>query len=160
VTSLNVVASLLVSKGLGPFVGGWQNKTKEDPMSVAHPTKRLLHVLPMFNLQNSRVSRCFLVHLPSVLLASFFIFLDRGLPSIGGIIGLTCCRCTKVSKSQVCKANNYSRHGGFLVLLLLWSLVLQIPSFAIGRVRVDEIEKEKSGGGERIACNDIKRYRG
>jgi hypothetical protein len=46
------------------------------------------------------------------------------------------------------------------MLLLLWSLVLQIPSFAIKRVRVDEIEKEKPGGGERIACNDIKRYRG
>jgi hypothetical protein len=28
-------------------------------------------------------------------------------------------------------------------LLLLWSLVLQIPSFAIERVGVDEIEKEK-----------------
>jgi hypothetical protein len=38
--------------------------------------------------------------------------------------------------------------------------VLQIPSFAIGRVRVDEIEKEKPDGGERIACNDIERYRG
>jgi hypothetical protein len=25
---------------------------------------------------------------------------------------------------------------------------------------MDEIEKEKPGGGERIACNDIKRYRG
>jgi hypothetical protein len=47
-----------------------------------------------------------------------------------------------------------------MALLLLWSLVLQIPSFAIERVRVDEIEKEKPGGGERIACNDIKRYRG
>jgi hypothetical protein len=45
-------------------------------------------------------------------------------------------------------------------LLLLWSLVLQIPSFAIGRVGVDEIEKEKTRRGERIACNDIKRYRG
>jgi hypothetical protein len=38
--------------------------------------------------------------------------------------------------------------------------MLQIPSFAIGRVRVDEIEKEKPGGGERISCNDIERYRG
>jgi hypothetical protein len=56
VTSLDVVASLLVSRGLGPFVGGCQNKTKENPMSVAHPAQRLLHVLPMFNLQNSRVS--------------------------------------------------------------------------------------------------------
>jgi hypothetical protein len=37
--------------------------------------------------------------------------------------------------------------------------VLQIPSSAIKRVRVDEIEKEKPGGDERIACNDIKRYR-
>jgi hypothetical protein len=35
---------------LGPFVGGWQNKTKENPMSVAYPTQRLLQVLPMFNL--------------------------------------------------------------------------------------------------------------
>jgi hypothetical protein len=56
VTTLYVVASLLVSRGLGPFIGGWQNKTKENPMSVAHPTQRLLHVLPLSNLQNSRVS--------------------------------------------------------------------------------------------------------
>jgi hypothetical protein len=55
VTSLDVGASFLVSRDLGPFVGGWQNKTKENSMSVAHPTQRLLHVLPMFNLQNSRV---------------------------------------------------------------------------------------------------------
>jgi hypothetical protein len=48
VTSLYVVASLLVSRGLGPFVGGWQKKTKENPMCVAHPSQRLLHVLPMF----------------------------------------------------------------------------------------------------------------
>jgi hypothetical protein len=34
-----------------------------------------------------------------------------------------------------------------------------VPPFAIGRVGVDEIEKRKTGGGERIACNDIKRYR-
>jgi hypothetical protein len=39
--------------------------------------------------------------------------------------------------------NNYSKDGGFLALLLLWSLALQISSFAIGRVWVDEIEKEK-----------------
>jgi hypothetical protein len=69
---------------------------------------------------------------------------------------LTCCHCTKVSKSRVCKANNYSRHGGFLALLLLWSVVLQILSFTIRRVGVDEIEKERLGG-ERIACNDIKK---
>jgi hypothetical protein len=56
VTSLNIVASLLVSRGLGPFVEGWQNKIKENPMSVAHPTERLLHVLPMSNLQIYRVS--------------------------------------------------------------------------------------------------------
>jgi hypothetical protein len=56
VTSPYVVESLLVSRGLGPFIGGWQNKTKENPMSVAHPTQRLLHVLPMFILQNSWVS--------------------------------------------------------------------------------------------------------
>jgi hypothetical protein len=56
VTSLNVVASFLVSRGKGPFVREWYNKTKENPMSVAHPTQRLLHVLPIFILQNSRVS--------------------------------------------------------------------------------------------------------
>jgi hypothetical protein len=56
VTSFDVGVSFLVSRVLGPFVGGWQNKTKENSMSVAHPTQRLLHVLPMFNLQNSRVS--------------------------------------------------------------------------------------------------------
>jgi hypothetical protein len=145
VTPLYVVASLLVSRGLGPFVGGWPNKTKENPMNVAHPTRRLLHVLPMFILQNSRVSWCFLVRLPRVLLASFFIFLYRGLPSTGGILRLTCCYCTKVSESWVCKANIYSRHGGFIALLLLWSLVLQISSFAIRRVGVDEIEKERLG---------------
>jgi hypothetical protein len=32
-----------------------------------------------------------------------------------------------------------------MVLLLLWSLALHIPSFAIERVSVDEIEKEKLG---------------
>jgi hypothetical protein len=42
-------------------------------------------------------------------------------------------------------ANNYSRDGGSLMLLLLWSLALQIPPFAIRRVGVDEIEKEKLG---------------
>jgi hypothetical protein len=41
--------------------------------------------------------------------------------------------------------NNYSRDGGFIALLSPWPLVLQIPSFAIERVRVDEIEKEKLG---------------
>jgi hypothetical protein len=38
--------------------------------------------------------------------------------------------------------------------------MLLIPSFTIGRVRVDEIEKEKPRRGERIACNDIERYKG
>jgi hypothetical protein len=32
-----------------------------------------------------------------------------------------------------------------MALLLLWSLMLQILSFASGRVKVDEIEKEKLG---------------
>jgi hypothetical protein len=39
--------------------------------------------------------------------------------------------------------NNYSRDGGFMALLLPWPLALQILPFAIGRVRVDEIEKEE-----------------
>jgi hypothetical protein len=41
--------------------------------------------------------------------------------------------------------NNYSRDGGFMALLLPWPLALQISSFAIERVRVDEIEKEELG---------------
>jgi hypothetical protein len=44
-------------------------------------------------------------------------------------------------------SNNYSRDGGFMALLLPWSLVLQVPSFAIGRVSVVEIEKEELGNG-------------
>jgi hypothetical protein len=39
--------------------------------------------------------------------------------------------------------NNYSRDGGFMALLLPWPLALQILSFAIGRVGVEEIEKEE-----------------
>jgi hypothetical protein len=53
--------------------------------------------------------------------------------------------------------NNYSRGNGFLTLLLLSSLALQILSFTTRRVEVDEIEKWKTRGGERIACNDRKR---
>jgi hypothetical protein len=41
--------------------------------------------------------------------------------------------------------NNYSRDGGFMTLLSPWPLALQISSFTIGRVRVDEIEKEEPG---------------
>jgi hypothetical protein len=86
VTCLYIVGALLVSRRLGTFIGGWQNKIKENLMSVAHPTQRLLHVLPISNLQNSRVSRCFLVHLPRVLLESCFIFLGMGSPSLGGML--------------------------------------------------------------------------
>jgi hypothetical protein len=114
-------------------------------MSVACLTQGLLHVLPISNLQNSRVLSCFLVYSSIVLLASCFAFPGRGLPSVGGIFQLTCCHCTKVSKSRVCMTNNYSRDGGFMALLLPWPLVLQILSFAIRRVRVDEIEKEELG---------------
>jgi hypothetical protein len=39
--------------------------------------------------------------------------------------------------------NNYSRDGGFMALLSPWQLALQILSFTIGRVRVDEIEKKE-----------------
>jgi hypothetical protein len=41
--------------------------------------------------------------------------------------------------------NNYSRGGEFMAPLSLWPLVLQIPSFAVERVGVDEIEKEMLG---------------
>jgi hypothetical protein len=41
--------------------------------------------------------------------------------------------------------NNYSRDDGFIALLSPWPLALQILSFAIGRVKVDEIEKEELG---------------
>jgi hypothetical protein len=41
--------------------------------------------------------------------------------------------------------NNYTRDGGFMALLSPWPLALQIPSFAIERVRADEIEKEELG---------------
>jgi hypothetical protein len=43
---------------------------------------------------------------------------------------------------------NYSRDGGFMALLSPWPLTLQISSFTIGRVRVDEIEKEELGEGK------------
>jgi hypothetical protein len=114
-------------------------------MSVAHLTQGLLHVLPISNLQNSRGSSCFLVYSSIVLLASCFAFPGRSLPYVGGIFQLTCCCCTNVSKSRVCMTNNYSRDGGFMALLSPWPLVLQILSFSIGRVRVDEIEKEELG---------------
>jgi hypothetical protein len=43
------------------------------------------------------------------------------------------------------------------VALLLGPLTLHILSFAVGRVRVDEIGKEKLGEVKRVACNDSKR---
>jgi hypothetical protein len=39
-------------------------------------------------------------------------------------------------------------------------MVLQIPSFAIGEVGVDEIDKGKARGGERIAGNSSKKVFG
>jgi hypothetical protein len=56
-------------------------------------------------------------------------------------------------------SNNYLRDGGFMTLLLPWPLALQILSFAIRRIRVDEIEKEELGEVKGIACNNSKRYR-
>jgi hypothetical protein len=114
-------------------------------MSVAHLIQGALHVLPISYLQNSMVSSCFLVYSSIVLLASCFAFPGRGLPSVGDIFQLTCCHCIKVSKSRVYMTNNYSRDGGFMALLSPWPLALQISSFAFGRVRVDEIEKEDLG---------------
>jgi hypothetical protein len=70
-------------------------------MSVAHTTQRLLLVLTISILQKSRVSHCFLIHSPRVLLASYFIFLGRGLPFVGGTDNLARCILTKVSKSWV-----------------------------------------------------------
>jgi hypothetical protein len=37
------------------------------------------------------------------------------------------------------------KSGGFMALLSPWPLALQISSFTIGIVRVDEIEKEELG---------------
>jgi hypothetical protein len=64
---------------------------------------------------------------------------------MGGTYNLSCCILTRVSKSWVHTTNNYLRGGGFLALLLLWPLALQISSFTIERVRVDEIDKGKAG---------------
>jgi hypothetical protein len=114
-------------------------------MSVAHLTQWVLHVLPISNLHNSRVLSCLLVYPSIVLLASCFAFFGTGLPSVGGIFQLTCCCCTKVSKSRVCMTNNYSRDCGSMALLSPWPLALQILSFSIGRVRVGEIEKKELG---------------
>jgi hypothetical protein len=43
-----------------------------------------------------------------------------------------------------------------MALLFPWPLALQIPSFSMGKVGVDEIER-KDEGGERIACNCSRR---
>jgi hypothetical protein len=43
------------------------------------------------------------------------------------------------------------------VALLFGPLVLQILSFAVGRVRVDEIGNKRLGKVKRVACNDNKR---
>jgi hypothetical protein len=55
------------------------------------------------------VSRRLLVRLSNVLLASFFLFIDMGLPSMDGTYKLVHYIYTKVSKSFVCMTNNYSR---------------------------------------------------
>jgi hypothetical protein len=68
-------------------------------MSVDRLTQRLLHVLSISKLQNCRVSRCFLVHSSKVLLASCFIFLGLGPPSVGGTNNMAHFIVTKVSKS-------------------------------------------------------------
>jgi hypothetical protein len=141
VTSLNIVVALLVSRGLGSSNEGNASKPKKSLrawlislrgrcMCSLCPTCRALGVSPYF-----------LVSLPRVLVATFFVFLDRGLPFAGGIFQLTYCRYTKVSKSWVRMSNNYTRDGGFLALLSPWSLALKIASFAVGRLGVDEIKK-------------------
>jgi hypothetical protein len=98
VNSLFVLVALLVSRSLG-FFRMRAVRQNQISMSVAHITQGMLLVLPISNLQNSRVSSCFLVYSSIVLLASCFTFLGRVLPSTGGIFQLTCYRCTKVSKS-------------------------------------------------------------
>jgi hypothetical protein len=67
-------------------------------MSVAHPTQRLMFVLTISKLQYYRVPRCFLVNSFIVLLASCFVFLGRGLPSVSGTYNVARCILTKVSK--------------------------------------------------------------
>jgi hypothetical protein len=50
-----------------------------------------------------------------------------------------------IAKLVVCMTNNYSRDDRFMALLSSWPLALQILFFTIGRVRVNEIEKEELG---------------
>jgi hypothetical protein len=98
VAFLSVEAWVLLNEGGG---------TKPNKfLSVAHLTQSLLHVLPISKLQNSRVSRCFLVHSSIVLLGLCFVFLDRGLPSVGDTYNLVHCILVKASKSWVCMTNN------------------------------------------------------
>jgi hypothetical protein len=133
-----VVVALLVS-------GAWVRHNQRNPYECGSSHPKVVACASYIQLAELRVSHYFLVHTSSVLLASCFIFLGMGLPSVGGIYKVARCILTKVSKSWVGMTNNYSRSGGFMALLLLWSLVLHISSFAIERVRVDEIEKGKLG---------------
>jgi hypothetical protein len=55
---------------------------------------------------------------------------------------------------------NYSRDGGFLALLSPRSLVLQILSFDIRRVEVDEIEKMEDCGRSKESMRRLPRGAG
>jgi hypothetical protein len=57
-------------------------------------------VLAIFNLQSSRgVTLLLSLFNQSLAIASFFVFLDMGLPLVGGTYNLACSILTKVSKS-------------------------------------------------------------
>jgi hypothetical protein len=127
--------------------GQW-NKTRKIPMSVIISLKGCCLYSLYLTYWALGASHCLLLYSSRVLLASFFLFLDMGLPSVDGIFWLRCCICTMVPKSWVCMTNNYSRGGGFLVLLLPWPLALLILS--------STIRKRKARRGERIACNSSK----
>jgi hypothetical protein len=69
-------------------------------------TQRLFLVLTISNLQSCRGVMLLLSPFVQSLLTSCFIFLDRGLPSMGGTYNLAHCILTKVSKSWVYMTNN------------------------------------------------------
>jgi hypothetical protein len=68
-------------------------------MSVTHLTQRLMLVLSISDLQSSRGVMLLLSPFTQSLASIMLPFLDRVLPSVGGIYNLAGFNLTKVSKS-------------------------------------------------------------